>query len=125
MANDAKPTRANFDDSEFVVAKSSLPKAERDQVFYGRDGSEVFSENDAAAKMIHGRCYVRYSVAGADQGGMYDPAEYPDATLSEENRVMGHARYPFKKVEKDSFDQYVKYLETKNKSFLRNAERFA
>ena len=121
----SKPTRQNFNPDDFITAKASAPKASQELVLYGRDGSEVFDEDQAAAKLVKGRGYFRFSTAGNDAGDPYDPAEYPDATLGEANRIMGHQRYPWKPVTKAAFDHYVEYLQTRNVAQLRVAARNA
>ena len=59
-------------------------------------------------------------------GFIYDPwGIYSEGTQHKEARHAGKMAWSFRKVNKKCFNMYLTYLESKNKSFLNNAEREA
>lgn len=68
---------------------------------------------------------VKVNMAGPDAGRFFDPTSVnfdqriADKFLSE----RGVYQYEFKTVSQEVFALYLKFLETKNSSYVRNAER--
>jgi hypothetical protein len=57
-------------------------------------------------------------------GQLYDPwGIFTEGTQHKEAKHMGRPVWQFKQVEEDCFCNYTKYLMTRNRAFLLNAER--
>lgn len=76
---------------------------------------------------INGRTeyFVKVATAGAGIGKLLNPwgVYYKPGDDTRYEKQMGRKTYEFKHVNQNIFDQYMKFLETKNQRYLLNAER--
>ncbi len=90
-------------------------------------GKDCVDESTAVAKQVihenHRKShYVLKCNFGIDSGHFYNP----DGMWTTENKTIGQIgkeKYTFSKVDEDTFNLYLKFLKTKNKNYLTNAER--
>jgi hypothetical protein len=69
------------------------------------------------------RFFIRVCNDGPDNGLFYNPSVHPQSDLKRFDAFKGKRRFEFKVVNKESYDMYVQFLENKNPSLLKNAER--
>jgi hypothetical protein len=72
------------------------------------------------AKEVRGK----YSIRMASDGSLYDPNSMFNNILSEQE-IHKAVHIPYRPVKKIVFDIYMKYLQTKNNVYIRQAEREA
>lgn len=71
------------------------------------------------------RFFVRVCTDGPDNGLFYNPLVHPQSDLKRFDAFKGRKRFDFKSVNKESYDLYLDFLQTKNPSLLKNAERMS
>lgn len=79
----------------------------------GALAKEVFDPDSGITKY-----YLKYATKGPEAGKLYNhlsPMFSKDA--------ISKARYEFKRVPKETFELYLKFLQTENPAWVRNAER--
>lgn len=101
-------------------------------VAYGTSGAEVESTSAGAlAKATtdnetgNARYWLKYATGGPDAGHLYNP-QSPTFNAGQARRFRpesGRAQYEFRRVTKESFDLYLRFLRTGNLANLRQAER--
>ena len=80
------------------------------------------SDSTAYAKQIENEGKKLYYVKQNRYGSLYNPqGMYSERNQAKMNRYG--AQWSFKEVTQKTFDQYLKFLETKNEAWLSNAER--
>jgi hypothetical protein len=69
--------------------------------------------------------FVKFTTAGVMAGHIADPWNmyYKDGEERQMNYRTGKATYEYQKVNKEVFDLYIRYLETQNSLYYRQAER--
>lgn len=69
--------------------------------------------------------YVKKGTVGADAGHLLNPngVWFVEGAQTSFDKRSGRKVFEFSKVTKGCFDYYLKFLETKNPAYLRNAER--
>jgi hypothetical protein len=69
--------------------------------------------------------FIKQATAGAGTGRVLNPwgLYYSAGDEHKFEKEMGRKRYQFKKVNKEIFDMYIKFLETRNERHLLNVER--
>jgi hypothetical protein len=71
--------------------------------------------------------YVKFGMYGIDSGHLYDPWN-PNAPILQTNiseSLSGRKLYDWRRVTKETFDLYFRFLKTRNHAYLRQAERLA
>jgi hypothetical protein len=98
-------------------------------ISFDRDGNYTDNLDLAYCKRVQTeqrvRHYVKFSTGGHDVGHMMNPVGLyfrPDRVAVSEAKT-GRARYVFKAVSEAAFRDYLRFLTTKNETFLRSAER--
>lgn len=97
----------------------------------GFDLSGQYSEDDGkvVAKRVESgggvRCYVLSSTTGTDAGRLMNPygLYFDENDISRFHAQKGRARYEFRRVSEDAFEDYLRFLRTRIESHLRSAER--
>lgn len=91
-----------------------------DNQYIGLDGNPATPEK-AVAKRVKGVCYAKINREGLllNPNSLY----YVPGEEKSYNHQRGKATYNFTKVNEDCYTYYLRFLETKNPAFLRNAER--
>lgn len=80
------------------------------------------SDSTAYAKQIDSNGEMLYYVKQNRYGSLYNPqGMYSERNQTKMNRYG--AKWSFKEVTQKTFEQYLKFLETKNEAWLSNAER--
>lgn len=99
----------DFDDDEYPILFDTVKDLAEDRP-------------DACAKRVSGERGFTYFIKRAHDGKFLNPIG-----LYEENRHsarrLGQDLFNFKQVPKKAFEFYVKFLKTKNRAWLQNAER--
>lgn len=98
---------------------------------YGLKGQEVDVRSaECLAKKVEGQYSTSYFIkrasAGPDAGRLYNPHSPNHMPGQNPLKVLGEngrARYEFRKVSREAFENYLAYLRTNNPSFIRMAER--
>ena len=68
--------------------------------------------------------YVKVGTFGYETGRLYNPlSEMSVIDTNESKKRKGLDRYTMKRVNKDVFDLYMKFLKTRNKLYIEFAER--
>lgn len=71
------------------------------------------------------RYFVRVCTDGPDNGLFYNPMVHQPSDLKRFDAFKGRKRFDFKSVNKECYDLYLQFIETKNPSLLKNAERMS
>jgi len=80
------------------------------------------ADSTAYAKQTENKGKRLYYVKQNRYGSLYNPqGMYSERNQAKMNRYG--AKWSFKEVTQKTFDQYLKFLETKNEAWLSNAER--
>ena len=100
---------------------------------YGLGGFEIDPNcDDALAKVVTdkktGRSsyWLKRATSGPDSGNLFNP-QSPTFNAQAAKRfhsAMNRGQYVYRKASKDSFELYLKFLQTGNPLNLRNAERY-
>ena len=96
--------------------------------FFDRYGKITNDENISLCKSGYsdgtGRKYywIRQNTIGLFAGGFIDITQHYE-DLQSKNRQKGTLNYPFQKVSKVSFENYLEFLRCGNQAMLRVAER--
>lgn len=104
------------------VSDLNLPDPEKiETLFIGLNGENT-TEDKAIAKCVQSsggssRFYVKYG-----RNELLDPYDADSSFASARRRTH---LYKFKKVSKDTFDNYTKYLKNKNRLYFTKARRLA
>lgn len=69
------------------------------------------------------RFWIKICTNGINSGKFFDPSTNMTDELKRFDSHTGRFRYSYKSVNKECFNLYLTYLETKNTAFLKNAER--
>ena len=105
----------------FTVGKEKNVDPESNDCYAKRVDFSI-RQNDSSASTKKSNYYLKFGV----NGFIYDPwGIYSEGTQHKEARHAGKMAWSFRKVNKKCFNMYLTYLESKNKSFLNNAEREA
>lgn len=92
--------------------------------FYDSKGSVGSVESvDCVAKKVGNFCYLRVSRAGQNVGKLFNPKEDDASLLNRSSKATMLPMYQFFKANKTAYENYIKFLETKNTGFLSVAER--
>jgi len=88
------------------------------------DLEDLFSSPDAyALKITKGRLTTYYVKRGR-HGHLYNPiGMYTEGTKNKQMRHAGRPEWRFEATSSKVFNYYIKFLQTKNSAWLRNAER--
>lgn len=116
--------RFQVDHSQAILA--NRPTQERG---WGADGLPTDQTQDPAclAKEVfdpdtgRSRYYAKYCLIGPNAGSMVDPDDETD--LRRRGDWTASGRFNFRPVEKLAYDLYVNFLKTRNRAYLRQAER--
>jgi hypothetical protein len=99
------------------------------EIGYAMGGQIIDSdEPESLAKVVHVgkniQYYVKYATYGGDAGHMVNPngLNHNKSDFTAIDRY-GREKYTYRKVRKEVFDLYKKFLETRNIAWLRQAER--
>jgi hypothetical protein len=99
-------------------------------VYYNEEGQSVHEDKTAYARKDLDskggeKYYVKYNTSGVDAPHLANP----DSVFARGNLLTqyisshGKPLLDYKKVSKEVFDLYVRFLQTKNRAYYRNAER--
>jgi len=66
---------------------------------------------------------IRVCSPGPESGLFFNPQTHEKEMLNKIDNYTGRERFFFRPISKESFDLYVKFLQTGNVSLLRNAQR--
>jgi len=94
--------------------------------FFNFDGQEVTVEEQACAKQVkNNNGSERYFIKKAANGQLFDQNNlwHVPGTENAFDKRRGRNIYEFTQVNKECFEFYLKFLQTKNPAYLRNAER--
>lgn len=99
-------------------------------IYYNREGKEIsFAESDlkafCAAKIEGDTYFLKMATGGQCAGQFYNPYN-PFFQPSEENRfnsLKGKPFYEFIRVNEEVFNDYLLFLQTRNQTWLKHAER--
>lgn len=101
----------------------AVPEGTRGVVAYSVGLEQVEeSSSKAYAKQVNIDGQIIYYIKQDRYGSLYNP----QGLYSERNQTKltrYGVKWSFKEVTKKTFDNYLKFLETKNKAWLANAER--
>lgn len=116
----------NEDDAKEVTGKTELNGYTMggDKVAHDSDVSLAKVSYDPATKLSS--YWIKVARSGMDSGHPYNP-QSPTATINAGQslaRELERGQYTYKKVPKESFDLYVKFLANRNPVDFRNAQRF-
>ncbi len=105
-------------------------------ISYNKDGIPTNTENDNSVFAKHSvrktkeditikEYLVKKGTVGADAGHLLNPNSiwFIDGQETSFDKRSGRKVFEFSKVTKSCFDFYLKFLQTKNPAYLRNAER--
>ena len=129
----AKPVEAPKSKTTFLDGSKANkePVAKKPVEFYYTMGAtHTEDENGAMAKKVvysNGKTefFVKFATAGAGVGRMLNPwgVYYNVGDEHKYEKTMGRKRYEFRKVSEVVFNNYLKFLETRNERHILNAER--
>lgn len=106
-----------------AVKEPTLEENEREVVCYSTNGKEVPEKNvNVFAKAVRIGEVITYFVLFNPSGRMFNAYGLFDESLRAK-RGEGRKQFAFRKVTGKVFEFYLKFLETKNPSWLINAER--
>lgn len=97
--------------------------------FVDTRGQATIHEADSVAKVdtTAGRdaYFVKFATGGVSRGTLCNPRGmyFEGRHLQTDERRSGRARYEFRQVNKEVFDDYMNYLVGHDATFLRRAER--
>lgn len=101
-------------------------------IYYDFNGKEVDSENKSVvAKQLFfdetktDKYLVRVCSHGPDSGLFFNPQIHEKGGINKIDTQTGREKFFFRPTNKDSFNLYVKFLQTGNISLLRNAQRLS
>lgn len=81
-------------------------------------------EDDSCAKLTKTNNKHRYFIKIDTYGKPYNPiGMYSENQINKFSSKAGKKIYTFKETNEKAFNQYLKFLKTKNLAWLRNAER--
>ena len=103
------------------VSDLNIPDPENVETTFLDVNGEQSVENKAVAKLVKSSTgsitfYIKYG-----RNELLDPHQTDSSYAS--SRRQSHM-YKFKKVSKDTFESYTKYLESKNRLYFTKARRF-
>ena len=107
--------------SDFIVDKDKEPvRTPVKTVLYNKFGKEITDQKDISLARQDGTGYycafMRY---GLDKGFLYNVQKEPRIIISDD-----FDKYiEFRKVKSEKFHSYIKYLQTRNLTWLRKANR--
>lgn len=128
--------------SEFIINKNKIEKEyilasnidgdavftisgrqdKNDNGFYLLDISTKEAENNPYAHAIKNSTDGTYWVKIGQNGRLFNPYGLFSEGMETKQRV-GRSTWKFRSVSSNIFNQYVRFLSTRNESFLHNAER--
>lgn len=102
-----------------------------DEVIIGFDTSGDYTDqpDDVCCKRVQTersiRYYIKFCTMGTETGRMMNPVGmyFRKDQIATADPRTGRHRYEFRLVAEGAFRDYLKFLSTKNESYLRNAER--
>jgi hypothetical protein len=107
-----------------ILGGDEAPKT----VSYDPDGHEVADSDSPSclckkARYLSGlvRYWVKFAAEGPNRGLLVDPDEESDG--GRKTRWTARGWYEFRAVSEAVFDFYLRFLQTKNRGYLRQAER--
>jgi hypothetical protein len=120
----ARPRRAPV-----TFSGGDVPSDTEVVVGFDLKGLPTDDADSFAAKRVEAergtRHYVKFSTSGSDIGRMLNPfgLYFSQNVLRHDEAKTGRPRYEFKRVPEPAFREYVRFLQTRVESHLRNAER--
>jgi hypothetical protein len=102
-----------------------------DEIIIGFDASGSYTDqpDDVCCKRVQTdrsiRYYIKFCTMGTETGRMLNPVGmyFRKDQVSSSDPRTGRLRYEFRGVGEGPFRDYLKFLSTKNESYLRSAER--
>ncbi len=89
-----------------------------------QDDDDIFTIPNVYAAEVSKGAKTTYYVKRGKYGKLYDPiGMYSEGTQKNQMRHAGKPEWSLQTTSKLVFDQYTKYLKTKNSAWLNNAER--
>ena len=87
--------------------------------YIGSDAKHVDTPEIALCKQENGKNFVRFGL----RGEMYNPHGLFETNPNKMLSARGKPAWEFRRVSDKVFKYYLKFLQTRNVSWLRNAER--
>lgn len=94
-------------------------------MYYGVDGKQKKESDSTYAKCENDNYFIRFCTYGSNIGKMLNPWNmfYQNGDDTKFNTEKGCRLYEYKKVDKNTFDLYVDFLNTRNQRQVLAAER--
>jgi hypothetical protein len=94
------------------------------KIYYNTEGNKIEDINASVAYIDneHNNFYIKKADIGRYSGRLFN-VNLMSELLDKYSKQKGKTALTFKKVPESVFKSYLKYLETKNEGYLRNAER--
>ena len=111
------------------TANSTIPRdSQRHIIFSG--AKPIDSEHDECyAKLVlikqsERDYYTKYFIKVGVDGRIFNPwGMFSEGTQGQFDKILGKPKWDFTEVTEKCFDFYIKFLQSRNKSWLNNAER--
>lgn len=103
--------------------------SDKAEIYYDRRGNELLDDMgfSCAKKVVSARehYYVKQATGGIEQGRLFNPISpfYNEGSETMSVKSKGRSMYEYKKVKKEIFDLYIRFLKTQNSVHLKQAER--
>lgn len=120
--------------SRFIIDKTKIkkPNNETPKSFgYGLNGPVDSKNDECLAKSVYDtvsgnfKYWIKRATSGQESGDLFNPQGLFFDTLTQNkfNNRKGQSQYEFCKCNKITFNLYLRFLETKNILYLKQAQR--